>query len=177
MLTLTEKKAVVAAVREVSLASSSLVTAEYRGLTVKQMLALRVSARKMGVDVRVIRNNLAKRAFEGTPFECALPVLTGPLVFAFSLGESPSMAARLVKDFSKENDKLKVRSLVLGGKLLEAGELSAVASLPTREQALGQLASVLQAPISKLVRTFAEPAAQLARVVDAVRASRESNES
>lgn len=167
-LTIEQKKLVVAEVAEVASKAYSAVGAEYRGLTVEQMTAMRVKARESGVYLRVIKNTLAKRAVEGTEFACIRESLTGPLVLAFSM-EDPGSAARLMKDFAKEYDKLEVKIVALGGQLLSASDLERVASLPTREEALSMLLSVMQAPIAKLARTLNEVPGKLVRTVAAIR--------
>lgn len=167
-LRLEDKKAIVAEVAKVASKATSLLAADYCGLTVAQLTELRQSARNSGVYMRVIRNTLARRAFEGTKFACMDPVLVGPLVLAFST-EEPSAAARLFKDFVKKFDKLNVKALSLDGALLPATDLNRLASLPTRDEAISMLMSVMQAPISKFVRTLAEPQAKLVRTLAAVR--------
>ncbi len=116
----------------------------------------------------VIKNSLAKRAFEGTDYACVEEVLTGPSLFGFSM-EDPGAAARLFKDFAKANAKFEVKALSLNGKLLAKEQLDVLATLPTRDEALAQLASVMIAPVTKLVRTFNEVPTKVTRVVAAVR--------
>lgn len=167
-LKLDDKKAIVAEVAEVAKHATSLVAAEYCGLTVAQLTELRKTARNSGVYMRVIRNTLARRAFEGTRFECMDPALVGPLVLAFSK-EDPGAAARVIKDFAKKFEKLVVKAVSVDGALLPASDLNRLASLPTREEAIAQLMSVMLAPITKFVRTLAEPHSQVVRVVAAIR--------
>jgi len=167
-LNLEDKKALVAEVAEVASKAQSVVAAEYRGLSVGQMTELRAKARKSGGYVRVVKNSLARKALAGTSFESVGPKLRGPLVLAFSK-DDPGAAARVVKDFSKTNDKLVATLVSLGGQVLPGNELEKVASLPTREQALSMLLGVLKAPIQKFVGTLAAPASKLARTVAAVR--------
>ncbi|MBT8448715.1 MAG: 50S ribosomal protein L10 [Gammaproteobacteria bacterium] len=162
------KKQVVAEVSEVASEALSAVVAEYRGLTVADMTALRVKARENGVYLRVIRNTLAKRAVEGTEFACMQDAFTGPVLCAFSK-DDPGAAARLLKEFSKEYDDMKVTALAIGGNLLDADQIDAVASLPTYEQALAQLMSVMNGPITKLTRTLNDVPGQVVRVVAAVK--------
>jgi large subunit ribosomal protein L10 len=169
-LNLTGKKTIVEEVAKVASSAISLVAADYRGLTVEQMTGLRVKARENGVYIRVVRNTLARRALQETEFECVLDSLTGPLVLAFSEKE-PSAAARLVKDFIKDNDALEVKFLSIGGQLLDAKELPVLAKLPTRDEALSKLMSVMQAPIAKCVRTIAEPTSKFVRTLAAVKDS------
>lgn len=168
VLKLEDKKAIVAEVAEVAATSLSVVVAEYRGLTVPQMTELRAKARESGVYLRVIRNTLARRAIEGTDFACMHEILSGPLLLAFSRHE-PGAAARLIRDFSKANEKLAVKALSISGQLLEANALDTVAKLPTRDEAIATLMSVMKAPIAQFVRTLAEPHAKLVRTIAAVR--------
>jgi large subunit ribosomal protein L10 len=165
-LRLDDKKALVAEVATVAATAQSVVAAEYRGLTVTQMTDLRSKARKSGVYLRVVKNTLARKAIAGTQFECVGKSLKGPLVLAFSK-EDPGAAARLVKAFAKDNDKLKTTVVSLGGALLTAQDLDRVASLPTLEAARASLLGTLQAPLGQLVRTVAEPHAKLVRAVAA----------
>jgi large subunit ribosomal protein L10 len=167
-LTLEQKEAVVAEVNAVAAAAHSAVAAEYRGLTVSQMTELRKNARSSGVYLRVVKNTLASRALAGTEFECLKAGLKGPLLLAFSR-EEPGSAARLVKDFAKSNEKLVVKALAVGGRMLPAADLDRLASMPTRDQALSMLMGTLQAPIAQLARTLAEPAAKLVRTFAALR--------
>jgi large subunit ribosomal protein L10 len=167
-LNLEDKKALVAEVGAVAATALSVVAAEYRGLTVSQMTELRSKARSAGVYVRVVKNSLARKAMAGTSFECMSPVLKGPLVLAFSK-DDPGAAARVVKAFAKDNDKLVTTAVSLGGQLLAASALEKVASLPTREQALSQLMGVMKAPIQKLAATLAAAPSKLVRTLAAVR--------
>lgn len=167
-LRLESKKEIVAEVSAVVADSIAAVVAEYRGLTVAEMTDLRVKARESGVYLRVVRNTLARRAVEGTDFACLTDALTGPVVLAFSQNE-PSAAARLVRDFSKDHAKLEVRALAVGANLYEANQLAQIAKLPTKDEAIAQLMSVMQAPITKLVRTLNEPTAKMVRTFAAVR--------
>jgi len=168
VLRLEDKKVIVAEVAEVAAKAHSAVAAEYRGLTVAEMTELRANARKAGVYMRVVRNTLARRALENTDFSCMQEVLVGPLVLAFSK-EDPGAAARLMRDFAKAHEKLIVKALSISGKLLPASQIDALANLPTREQALALLLSVMKAPITQFVRTVREPVAQFVRVAAAVR--------
>lgn len=169
-LTLEDKKAIVAEVADIAKSAHSAIAAEYRGLTVEQMTALRKEARDGGVYLRVVKNTLAKRALEGTEFDCMRDSLVGPLVLAFSQ-EDPGSAARVIEKFLKDNeaDAMQVKLIALGGELLEPGNLKAVASLPTKEQAISQLMAVMKAPVEKLARTMNEVPGKLVRTVAAIR--------
>lgn len=172
-LNLEQKKAVVAEVAAIAAEAQSAVAAEYRGLTVEEMTNLRATARQGGVYLRVVKNSLARRAVEGTDFECMKDGLSGPLILAFSQ-DDPGAAARLVKDFAKDHEALVPRMVAVGGELLETGELGRLASLPTYEQSLGMVMGVMKAPIEKFVRTMVEPHAKLTRCVAAVRDSKQA---
>ena len=165
---LKEKRAIVAEVNEAAQAALSAVMADYRGVTVDAMTQLRKSARESGVQVRVIRNTLAKRAFEGTELECMNEALTGPCIVAFAM-EDPGASARLFKDFAKEQEAFEIKALSVGGKLLPAEQIDALAKLPTRDEALALLMAVMQAPVTKLVRTMNDIPGRVTRVVAAVR--------
>lgn len=167
-LNLEDKKAIVAEVNETAGNALSLVIADARGVNVTDMTELRAKAREQKIDLRVVRNTLAKRAFEGTDFECVADVLTGPSLFGFSM-EDPGAAARLFKEFAKGNDKFEIKALSVSGQLLDKAQVDVLANLPTLEQALGQLASVMIAPVSKLVRTLNDVPSKVTRVVAAVR--------
>src|SRR5580698_2926555 len=172
-LKLEDKQALVAEVGAVAAKAQSVVAAEYRGLTVAQMTDLRSKARAQGVYLRVVKNTLARKAVSGTAFECIGPVLKGPLVLAFSK-DDPGAAARLVKAFAKDNEKLVATAVSLGGQLYPGKDLDRVASLPTREQALAKLMGLMKAPIQKLVGTLAAPQSKLVRTLAAVREQKQA---
>lgn len=167
-LNLAAKKAVVEEVTEVASKAISAVIADYRGLTVNQMTQLRSAARKADVYLRVVPNTLARRGFINTECECLNDMLVGPLFIALSL-KAPSDAARLLKEYTKIFDKLEVKGLSVGGKVYQASQLDAVASLPTKDEAIAKLMYVMKAPIEKFVRTLAEPHAKLVRTIAAVK--------
>lgn len=167
------KKAVVAEVAEVASSAYSAVAAEYRGLSVSDMTGLRVAARKDNVYLRVIRNTLAKRAVEGTDFACMQEGMTGPLVFGFSQ-EDPGAVARVMSDFAKENDKLEVKMVSLGGKLLATSYLEKLAKMPTKNQAIGILMGTIKAPIEKFVHTLVAPTSKMVCTLAAVRDAKEA---
>jgi large subunit ribosomal protein L10 len=166
-LKLEDKKALVAEVNEVAGRALSAVAAEYRGLTAGKFDELRKQARANGIYLHVVKNTLARKAVQGTSFECMAPALVGPLVLGFSL-EDPGAVGRVIKDFAKVNDKLVVKAVSIGGQLYGSKDIERLASLPNREQALAMLMGVMQAPIAQFVRTLAEPTAKFVRTVKAV---------
>jgi len=172
-LTLEAKKAIVDEVAVVAASAHSAVAAEYRGMTVEEMTALRAQAREGGVYLRVVKNTLARRAVEGTEFECIKDELTGPLILAFSQ-EDPGGAARVLDKFTKESKNLEIKIVSLGGKLLSPADIKAVASLPTKDEAIAQLMSVMKAPAEKLVRTMNEVPGKMVRVLAAVKDQKEA---
>ena len=168
-----QKKAVVAEVADAAGKALAAVAAEYRGLTVEEMTELRAKAREDGVFVKVAKNTLVRRAVEGTEYECMQDSLTGPLLFAFSM-DDPGAAARLVKDYSKDHDKLIAKLVAVGGELYDASELERLSNLPTYDQAIAILMGVMKAPIEKFVRTLAEPHTKLVRTLAAVRDAKQA---
>jgi len=172
-LRIEDKKALVAEVNEVASKALSAVIAEYRGVTAGQFDILRKKARENSIYLHVVKNTLAKRAVQGTEFECLSPALTGPLILGFSL-EDPGAVGRVIKDFAKDNDKLVVKGVAVGGNLYGPKDIERLASLPTKEQALSLLMGVMKAPISKFVRTLAEPHAKFVRTVKAVGESKQA---
>ena len=167
-LKMDDKKALVAEVNSVAATAQSAVAAHYRGLSVSQMTSLRARARKQGVYMRVVKNTLARKAVAGTEFACLGDSLKGPTVLAFSR-EEPGAAARVVKEFAKDNERLVAVAVAIGGQIYPASELGRVASLPTLNEARAKLLGLFQAPMSQFVRTLAEPQAKLARLLAAYR--------
>ena len=170
---LEDKKAIVAEVNETATSALSLVIADARGVTVDGMTALRKNARENSVTLRVVRNTLAKRALEGTDYECVNSTLVGPSLFGFSM-EDPGAAARLFKEFAKENKNFEVKALAVSGQILGANQLDVLAKLPTRDQALSMLMSVMKAPVTKLVQSMNEVPGKLVRTLAAVRDQKEA---
>ncbi|MBS7456592.1 50S ribosomal protein L10 [Coralloluteibacterium stylophorae] len=172
-LNLSQKQEVVAELADVASSAHSLVVSEYAGLTVGQLTDMRKKARSEGVYLKVAKNTLVSRAVQGTDYQCVADALTGPLVYAFSK-EDPGAAGRLIKEFVKGNDKLKPKLVSIGGQMYPASHVDVLASLPTREQALGMLVNVLAQPATMLARVLAEPASQVARVVARVGEQKEA---
>ncbi len=152
-LNLSQKQEVVAQLAEVASKAHSLVAAEYAGVNVSSMTAMRKKARETGVFLKVVKNTLASRAVTGTDYACVKDALTGPLLYAFSM-EDPGAAGRLIKEFSKANDKLKAKVVAVGDKLYPASHVDVLASLPTRDQALSMLLSVLVEPATRVARVL-----------------------
>ena len=165
---LEDKQQIVSEVNQAASSALSAVLADYRGVTVEDMTALRKNARANKVYLRVVRNTLLKRAVADTEFECIQEVLVGPTILAFSQ-EDPGAAARVLKDFAEENDDFEIKALSVGGQLMDASQIDVLAKLPTVDQARSMLMSVMLAPVTKLARTMNEVPSKLTRAMAAVR--------
>ena len=172
-LQLEQKQAIVAEVNAAAGAALSAVVADHRGVSVAEMTDLRRRARESGVTLRVVRNTLLKRAVAGTDYECLADVATGPTMLAFS-NDDPGSAARLLKEAIKEIQELEVKAVSIGGQLFDAQDIDRVATLPTRDEAIAMLMSVMQAPVAKFVRTLIEVPGKLTRTLAAVRDFKEA---
>ncbi len=169
---LESKKAVVAEVSRRIADAQVAMLAEYRGLTVAQMTELRRKARQANVFLRVVKNTLARRAVSGTGFECLKDQLVGPL--AFAAAADPVAVAKVLSEFAKDNQAFVIKAGAMGGKLMTAAEIEALARLPGREQLLATLIGTMQAPIASFVRTLAEVPARFVRTLAAVRDAKQA---
>jgi len=172
-LTLEAKKQIVSEVAEVAASAHSAIAADYSGISVSQMTELRVKARADDVYLRVVKNNLAKIALKDTEFECMTGDLSGPMILAFSQ-EDPGAAARVVKDFAKEQQNFEVKMIALGGELLDVSQLDNLSKMPTRDQAIAILMATMRAPVEKLAKTLNEVPGKLVRTVAAIRDDKEA---
>ena len=166
-LNLEEKKAVVAEVSEQVAQAQAIVVAEYRGLPVGDMTALRAQARKSGVYLRVLKNTLVRRAVDGTPFSGLADKMVGPLVFGISA--DPVAAAKVLNDFAKTNDKFVIKAGAMPNQVMDANGVKALATMPSREELLAKLMGTMQAPVAKFVRTLNEVPTKFVRGMAAVR--------
>ncbi len=152
-LNLNDKKAIVADVSAEVAKAQTLVVAEYRGIEVGDLTALRKKAREGGVYLRVLKNTLVRRAVVDTSFAGLADQMVGPLIYAFSA--DAVAAAKVLQDFAKGNDKLVLKAGCYGGKVLDKAGVQALASIPSREELLAKLLGVMQAPVSGFVGTLA----------------------
>ena len=148
-----EKAAVVTDVSAQAARSQTLTLAEYRGLTVEHLNKLRIDARAKGVYLHVLKNTLARRAVAGTPFEVAQGAMVGPLIYGFS--EDAVAAAKVLSDFAKTNDKLVIKGGAYAGRALNADGVKALASIPSREVLMAQVAGLLMSPIQRMAGVLA----------------------
>ena len=173
-LSKSEKEQIVKEVKEVALDASSLVISDARGLKVSELSEIRSQAIQSGIHIQVIKNSLAKLAFEGTDFGCSDEVLFCPSLFAFSF-EEPGAAAKLLKTYAKNFDELEIKALVVEGKLLDGSQIDILAKLPSKDEAYSLIANVLQAPIGKFATLLNEVPSKLARVLSAVRDNKQAS--
>ena len=170
-LNIDEKKAVVAEVEGAISNAQAAILAEYRGLTVGQMTALRRNAREAGIYLRVVKNTLARRAVDGSSFECLQEHMVGPLAYAIS--EDPVACAKVMKNFAKDNNAFALKVGAMSGKLLSLDDIDALAKLPGREELLAKLMGTMKAPVQKCVTTLNEIPSKFVRTLAAVRDSKQ----
>jgi len=171
-LNLDDKKAVVAEVSAQVAKAQAIVLAEYRGMEVGNMTDLRREARRAGVYLRVLKNTLARRAVDGTPFAGLSEHMVGPLVYGIS--PDPVATAKLLNDFSKSNDKLVIKAGAMPNAVISAKEVKALATMPSREELIAKLMGTMQAPVAKFVQTLNEVPSRFVRTLAAVRDKKES---
>ncbi|HPR05214.1 MAG TPA: 50S ribosomal protein L10 [Denitromonas sp.] len=171
-LNLEGKKAVVAEVSAEVANAQVIVVAEYRGLEVGQITALRAKARESGVYLRVLKNTLAKRAIAGTHFDGLSDQLVGPLIYGMSA--DPVAPAKVLQEFSKTSDKLIIKGGVMPNYVMDAAGIKALATMPSREELLAKLLGTMQAPIAKFVQTLNEVPSKFVRALAAVRDAKEA---
>jgi len=170
-LNIEEKKEVVAEVSARLAKAQAVVLAEYRGLPVEQITVLRSQARASGVYLRVLKNTLARRAVQGTPFEKLGDQMVGPL--AYGISEDPVAAAKVLHAYAKANDKLVIKGGAMPNYVMTAKEVGNLATMPSREQLLATLMGTMQAPVAKFVQTLNEVPSKFVRTVAAVRDQKE----
>ncbi|GAA3411976.1 50S ribosomal protein L10 [Paenibacillus hodogayensis] len=143
---LQEKQQVVSEVASKLRESASTIVADYRGLNVAQATELRKRLREAGIDFQVLKNTLVRRATAEAELTELDSVLTGPTAVAFSKDDVIA-AAKILSEFAKKNDALKVKGGIVEGRVVGVDQIKALADLPSREGLLSMLLSVLQAPI------------------------------
>ncbi|HAW44832.1 MAG TPA: 50S ribosomal protein L10 [Sutterella sp.] len=168
-----DKAAVIEEVSGLVSGAGSVVIAEYRGLSVEAVTVLRKNARDNGVQMRVLKNTLVRRALAGTPFEGLSDRCVGPLIYGFSA--DPVAPARVVCEFAKKNNAFVVKGGAMPGSVLDAAGIEALSKMPSREELLATLMATMNAPVQKLVRTINEVPARLVRTLAAVRDAKEAS--
>ena len=171
-LNLQEKQAVVAEVAKQVAGAQAIVMAENRGMPVAAMIQLRAKARASGVYSRVVKNTLVRRAVADTPFASLAEKMVGPL--AYGIGSDPVAVAKVLNDFAKGNEKFVITGGGMPGQVMSPKEITALASLPSRNELIAKLLGTMQAPVVKLVRTMNEVPAKFVRALAAVRDSKQA---
>lgn len=171
-LNIEEKKAVVVEVSGQVATAQAIVVAEYRGLEVGQMTALRAKARGAGIYFRVLKNTLVRRAVADTPYAGLAEHMVGPL--AYGIGSDPVAVAKVLNDFAKTNDKFVIKAGAMAGQVLTVKEVATLANMPSREELLAKLLGTMQAPVAKFVQTLNEVPAKFVRGLAAVRDQKEA---
>lgn len=146
--------------------SGVVVVAHYEGMTVKQMQDLRARMRVVGGSVRVAKNTLAKIALEGKAIAKMGDLLTGMTVLTFS--EDPVAAAKVSEGYAKDNERFVILGGAMGGTVLDPVGVKAVASLPSREELLAQIASMIGAPASNIAGAIGAPASNIAGILSTI---------
>ena len=170
-LSLEQKQATVSEVQAKLQGAQTVIVAEYRGLNVERVTQLRSKARKSGVYLRVLKNTLARRAVQGTPFEKLSEQMVGPLMYGIS--QDPVAGAKVLSEFAKENELFVIKAGAMPGSVMSAKDIKALAQLPSREELLATLLGTLQAPMTKLVRTLNEVPGKFVRTLAAYRDAKE----
>ncbi len=171
-LSIQQKKAVVSAATEALATAQAGVLAEYRGLTVAQLTALRGAARRQGVWVKVVKNNLAKRVVADSSFACLSEHFVGPVIF--SVAEDPLAVAKVMAQFAKEHDNFHLTVGVMHGALLDVRTIERLAKLPGRDELIAQLMGAMRAPLQKLTATLHAIPSQFVRTAAAVARAKEA---
>ena len=169
-----EKEQLVANIKEKLNKAKSVILAEYRGITVKEFTILRARLRKEGVDLQVMKNTLGKIAIEDLGVEDASQYLVGPTVWAFS-NQDPTSAAKVLKEFARTHPSMVLKGGILDKKGFGPKMAEALADLPSREVLLGQVAGMLQAPITGLVRVLQGPINKLGYALEDYRKLQEKS--
>lgn len=160
-----EKKTFVSALEEIYQNSNSVIITHYHGLTVSELTTLRRSLRENGASFKVVKNTLSKIATSNVKVECNPEMFLGPTAIAYS--EDPVAAAKVVVEFAKTNDNLKIVGGIVNDKILYINSIQQLAKLPSLDQLKGKIVGILQAPASNLARVTQAPAGALARVIQA----------
>ena len=172
-LSIDQKKAVVSEAVQIFSVAEAAVLAEYRGLSVAQITELRSEARSNGVDIRVVKNTLARRSVSGTPFECLTDHFVGPVLIS-SAGD-PIAVAKVVSKFAKDHEARKIMVGVMNGGLIDKSTIQMLAKMPSRDELLATMVATMNAPVAKFVRTLNEVPGKLVRTMAAYRDSRQTD--
>jgi len=160
-----EKEALVSSLNATFQEAGLVVITRNHGLTVAQANDLRVKMRAAGAGYKVTKNRLVKLALKGTSFEGLSDQFTGPSAIASSV--DPVAAAKATVEFAEKNEKLEIVGGGLGGQVLDANGVKALAKLPSLDELRSKFLGLLQAPATKVVGVVQAPGSQVARVLNA----------
>jgi len=160
-----QKAESIEALKGVFASSGAVVVTHYLGLTVAEMTDLRERLRKEGAKIKVVKNRLAQKALDGSAGDAGQELFKGPVAIAY--GVDPVLAAKVVTQYAKDNEKFTVIGGLLGDQVLSKEAVKSLAALPSLDQIRSQLIGLLQAPATKVAGVLQAPAAQLARVFNA----------
>lgn len=161
-----EKQQLVAEITEQFGRSKAIIVTDYRGLTVAQATELRSKLREAGIDYKVLKNTMTRRAAQAANLTGLEEYLTGPSAIAFSY-DDPVAPAKVLYDFARKNKALELKGGVVEGRAVDAKEVESLASLPSREGLLSMLLSVMQAPVRNLAYAVKQVAEQQEAPVEA----------
>ena len=170
-LNLEQKKDLVKEVSTILADADTILTADYRGLTAIQLGEFRKIARKPGIHIKIVKNNMLKMALKDSEYSSVIEKISGPQILATS-SDSPGEFAKLVKDFIDNHANIELKSLAYKGNELDLTEIKKLASLPTYDEAISMLMSIMQAPIQKLMATMVAVPTKMVRTLDAVKGSK-----
>ncbi len=171
-LSLEQKQAMVSEVSAKLVGAQAVIVAEYRGLDVEKVTQLRSRARKSGLYLRVLKNTLARRAVQGTPFEKLSELLVGTLMYG--IAQDPVAGAKVLSEFAKEHEQFVIKAGAMPNSMMSAKDVKALALLPSRDELLAKLMGTMQAPVTKLARTLNEVPGRFVRTLAAYRDSKET---
>ena len=170
-LNLEQKKDLVKEVSNILADADTILTADYRGLTAIQLGEFRKIARKPGIHIKIVKNNMLKMALKDSEYSSVIEKISGHQILATS-SDSPGEFAKLVKDFIDNHENIELKSLAYKGNELDLTEIKKLASLPTYDEAISMLMSIMQAPIQKLMATMVAVPTKMVRTLDAVKGSK-----
>ena len=169
MLTRAQKEEQVKDLREKFGRATCVYLADYRGLDVKSVSALRRRIRSEGggdFEYRVLKNSVLRRAAAGLQVADASEYFEGPTAVALSYGD-PAGLAKILSEFASDHEVFEIKGGILEGKAVGSGEIAQLATLPSLEALRAKIVGLIQAPATKVVRILAEPGSQLARALAA----------
>ena len=170
-LNLTQKQNLVKEMASILSNAEVVLTADYSGLTSNELNELRKTTREAGVFLKLVKNNMLKMALKDSQFSSMSENISGPQIVAVGK-EDDGKFAKSIKEFADKHENLKPRAIYYQGQDLDISELKKLASLPTYEEAISKLLSVMQGPIQKLMGTMKAVPNKLVRTIDAVKASK-----